>query len=174
MGNTHQRSTGYRAGTRDLFSKKFRTKGGNAPLTTFMRRFKVGDMVDIVCNAAQQKGMPHKYYHGRTGKVWNVNKRAVGVEVNKVHREKQIVKRIHVRVEHVRPSKSQSGHLQRVKDNEAIKKAAKESGVPAPASALKRAPKGPRDAFELSLGSVFENKTHLLTPIPYVFKPLER
>ena len=29
------------------------------------------------------QGMPHKVYHGRTGIVWNVTKRAVGVEVNK-------------------------------------------------------------------------------------------
>merc|ERR1712146_684354 len=149
MGATHQRSTGYRAGTRDLFSKKFRTHGGNPGLTTFMRTFKVGDMVDVVANSAQQKGMPHKFYHGRTGKVWNINKRAVGVEINKIHRQRQIVKRIHVRVEHVRPSRSQAGHLLRVKENEAIKKAAKESGTPAPASALKRSSKGPRDAFKL-------------------------
>ena len=27
--------------------------------------------------------MPHKWYHGKTGRVWNVTKRAVGVEVNK-------------------------------------------------------------------------------------------
>ena len=69
MGATHQRSTGYRAGTRDLFSKKFRTKGGNPGLTTFMRNYRVGDMVDVICNPAQQKGMPHKFYHGRTGRV---------------------------------------------------------------------------------------------------------
>ena len=29
------------------------------------------------------QGMPHKVYHGRTGVVWNVTKRSVGVEVNK-------------------------------------------------------------------------------------------
>ena len=29
------------------------------------------------------QGMPHKVYHGRTGRVWNVTKRAIGVEVNK-------------------------------------------------------------------------------------------
>ena len=27
--------------------------------------------------------MPFKYYHGKTGVVWNVTKRAVGVAVNK-------------------------------------------------------------------------------------------
>ena len=29
------------------------------------------------------QGMPHKYYHGKTGVVWNVTKRAVGVEIYK-------------------------------------------------------------------------------------------
>lgn len=27
--------------------------------------------------------MPHKYYHGKTGQIWNVTKRAVGVEISK-------------------------------------------------------------------------------------------
>ena len=34
-------------------------------------------------DAAVHKGMPHKYYHGRTGVIWNVTKRSVGVEMNK-------------------------------------------------------------------------------------------
>ena len=29
------------------------------------------------------QGMPHKFYHGKTGRVWNVTKRAVGVELLK-------------------------------------------------------------------------------------------
>jgi ribosomal protein L21E len=28
--------------------------------------------------------MPHKWYAGKTGIVWNVTKRAVGVEINKI------------------------------------------------------------------------------------------
>ena len=79
-----------------------------------------------------------------------------------------------MRIEHVRPSKSQAGHLARVKENEALKKAAKESGKPVPQSMLKREPKGPREGFTLNMDNVFEKKTHLLTPIPYVFKPMER
>lgn len=27
--------------------------------------------------------MPHKWYQGKTGVVWNVTKRAIGVEINK-------------------------------------------------------------------------------------------
>lgn len=46
-----------------------------------LRRWQLTD-----CTAAQ--GMPHKVYHGRTGVVWNVTKRAVGVEVNKQVQQK--------------------------------------------------------------------------------------
>lgn len=43
----------------------------------------VGDVVDVKANPSIQKGMPFKHYHGRTGVIYNVTKRAVGVEVNK-------------------------------------------------------------------------------------------
>lgn len=56
-------SFGMRARTRDMFKRGFKTKG-MIPLSTFLRVYKVGDIVDIKANAAQQKGMPHKYYHG--------------------------------------------------------------------------------------------------------------
>jgi ribosomal protein L21E len=37
---------------------------GPIKLSTYLITFRVGDIVDIKANAAQQKGMPHKYYHG--------------------------------------------------------------------------------------------------------------
>ena len=107
--------------------------------------------------------------------AWLLSARsAVGVEVNKVHRQRQIVKRIHVRVEHVRPSRSQLGHLNRIKENESLKAAAKASGTPCPAEALKRAPKSARSGFTLDLVKCFEAKVHLLKPEPYIFKPMEK
>jgi large subunit ribosomal protein L21e len=42
--------------------------------------------VDVKANPSIQKGMPFKHYHGRTGVIYNVTKRAVGVEVNKLVR----------------------------------------------------------------------------------------
>lgn len=39
-------SKGYRHGTRDLFSRKFR-RHGVIPLSTYMKVYKVGDRVDI-------------------------------------------------------------------------------------------------------------------------------
>jgi large subunit ribosomal protein L21e len=66
--------------------------------------YKVGEIVDIKGDGAVQKGMPHKFYHGKTGVVWNVTKRAIGVEVNKRVGHRILKKRIHVRVEHVKHS----------------------------------------------------------------------
>lgn len=40
------------------------TEHGPVRLSTFLVNYHVGDIVDIKANAAQQKGMPHKYYHG--------------------------------------------------------------------------------------------------------------
>ena len=37
---------------------------GPIKLSTYLTTFRIGDIVDIKANAAQQKGMPHKYYHG--------------------------------------------------------------------------------------------------------------
>ena len=35
--------------------------------------------------------MPFKFYHGRTGVVFNVNKRAIGVTVNKLVRKLKMI-----------------------------------------------------------------------------------
>lgn len=37
--------------------------------------------MDIKGNGAVQKGLPHKFYHGKTGVVWNVTPRAIGIQV---------------------------------------------------------------------------------------------
>lgn len=52
--------------------------------------------------ARSSRAVAHRYYHGRTGKVWNITKSALGVMVNKAVRGRIISKRLHVRVEHVK------------------------------------------------------------------------
>ena len=46
-------------------------------------------------------GMPHKYYHGRTGRVFNVTNRSLGVVVSKPVRNRIEKKKICIRAEHV-------------------------------------------------------------------------
>uniref|UniRef100_A0A287DDP8 60S ribosomal protein L21 n=1 Tax=Ictidomys tridecemlineatus TaxID=43179 RepID=A0A287DDP8_ICTTR len=72
---------GKRRGTRYMFSRPFR-KHGVVPLATYMRIYKKGDIVDIKGMGTVQKGMPHKCYHGKTGRVYNVTQHAVGIVVN--------------------------------------------------------------------------------------------
>lgn len=107
------KSHGYRAGTRSKFRRSFRQHGLPAP-STYMQTFKIGEFVDIMVNGAVQKGMPHYFYHGKTGKVWDVTPRAVGVELLKKSKGKCFRKRIHVRIEHVRKSKCQKEFMSRV------------------------------------------------------------
>ena len=112
-----------------------------------MKIYKVGDIVDIKANGSIQKGMPHKYYHGKTGIVYNVTKSAVGVIVNKVVGYRYLEKRINLRVEHVKHSKCRQEFLNRVKENAAKKLEAKAKGV---SVQLKRQPAKPREARIIS------------------------
>lgn len=119
-------SFGYRARTRHAFSQPFR-KHGLPSLTKYLTTYKLGDHVDIKVNGAIHKGMPHRFYQGRTGVVWNVTPRAVGVEINKQVRNRIVKKRIHVRIEHVQPSRCKEDFYRRVKANAAARKHAKET-----------------------------------------------
>ncbi len=97
--------------------------------------------------------MPHKYYHGKTGVVWNVTKRAVGVEINKQVNGRYIKKRIHVRIEHVAPSRCKEDFLRRVKSNDEARRQAKAAGAPKPIT--KRQPAGPRlEGFTLVMAGL--------------------
>merc|ERR1712138_337159 len=116
------KSEGYRCSTRDMFSRPFRARGMPI-LSTYLVNYKLGDYVDIIANSAIQKGMPHKFYHGRTGRVFNVTPHAVGVIVNKKVGGRIIAK--HVHVEHVSASKCREEFLNRVKSNDAAKIKAK-------------------------------------------------
>merc|ERR1739843_64365 len=107
---------GYRRGTRDMFSRAYKTKGVEH-LSTYLKTYKIGDIVDIKGNGAFQKGMPHKSYHGKTGRVFNVSKHALGVIVNKRVRGRIIEKRINIRVEHITPSRCNEDHKKRVEFN---------------------------------------------------------
>ncbi|KAK3190700.1 60S ribosomal protein L21A [Lecanicillium sp. MT-2017a] len=153
-------SYGKRAGTRYAFAKDFRKKG-MPHLTTYLRQYRVGDIVDIKVNGAIQQGMPFKIYHGKTGVIYNVTKSAVGIIIYKKVKHRYIEKRINVRVEHVQPSGSRDDFLRRVKENAAKKKQARADGKTVQ---VKRLPALPREAHTVSLTDV---PPETVTPLPY-------
>ncbi|KAM5431667.1 60S ribosomal protein L21A [Microsporum canis] len=153
-------SAGLRAGTRYAFSRDFKKKGV-IPLSTYMKIYRVGDIVDLKVNGAVQKGMPHKDFHGKTGVVYNVTKSAVGVIIYKRVGNRYIEKRVNVRIEHINHSRSREEFLNRVKENAIKKRKAKEEGIHVH---LKRQPVGPREARVVSLEG---NAPETLAPLPY-------
>eukprot|EP00039_Didymoeca_costata_P017899 m.331289 g.331289 ORF g.331289 m.331289 type:complete len:162 (+) comp16693_c1_seq1:54-539(+) len=159
MGRTH----GIRRGTRYMFARDFK-KNGPLGLTTYLTNFKVGDIVDVKGNGAIQKGMPHKVYHGKTGRVFNVSRRAVGVEVNKRIKNRILCKRINVRIEHVKHSNCRLDFLKRSKANDQIKKSASEKGEKAPN--MKRQAQQPLPAHFVSTKN---NEVEEIRPIAFDF-----
>ena len=133
-------SHGKRARTRDLFSKPYKRHGA-VPFQKYFMSYRMGDYVDIITDGSIHKGMPHKFYHGKTGRVFNVTQHAVGVIVNKLVNGRIVPKRIHVRIEHVRKSQSRLAFVERVKANDRLKEQAKKEGKKI---STKREPVGPR------------------------------
>ncbi len=105
--------------------------------------------------------MPHKVYHGKTGVVYNVTKSAVGVIVNKRVGNRYIEKRVNLRVEHVKKSRSREEFVRRVKDNAERRRKAKSEGTHVH---LKRQPAMPRDSRVVKTAN---NLPETITPIPY-------
>ncbi|CAI9175291.1 unnamed protein product [Rangifer tarandus platyrhynchus] len=145
-----------------MFSRHFR-KHGVVPLATYMRIYKKGDIVDIKGMRTVQKGMPHKCYHGKTGRVNSVTQHAVGIIVNKQVKGKILAKRINVCIEHIKHSKSRDSFLKRVKENDQEKKEAKEKGIWVQ---LKHQPAPPREAHFVRTNG---KEPELLEPISYEF-----
>ncbi|XP_064235061.1 large ribosomal subunit protein eL21-like, partial [Aotus nancymaae] len=150
---------GKRRGTQYMFSRHFR-KHGVVPLATYMQIYKKGDIVDIKAMGTVQKGMPHKFYHGKTGRVYNGR---VPVAVNKQVKGKILAKRINMPIKHIKHSKSRDSFLKRVKENDQKKKEAKEKGTWVQ---VKRQPAPPREAHFVRTNG---KKLELLEPIPYEF-----
>lgn len=105
--------------------------------------------------------MAHKVYHGKTGVVYNVTKSAVGIIIYKKVKHRYIEKRINVRIEHVKPSRSREDFLRRVKENAELKKKAKAEGIPVQ---VKRQPAMPREARTISF---VDNKPETVAPVAY-------
>lgn len=143
MANSH----GYRSTTRKKFTKPFR-RNGSIRMKNYLQTFKLGEYVDIVVDSAIHKGMPHHSYHGRTGKVFNINPRSLGVIIKKQVRNRLMEKRLHIRVEHLRKSNVRSNLVKRIQENDKLKAQAKKEGK---VISTKRLPVSPADSKVVKL-----------------------
>ncbi|KAK7825456.1 hypothetical protein U0070_012256 [Myodes glareolus] len=130
------------------------------PLATYIQIYKWGDIVDFRGIGIVQKGMPHKCYHGKTRRVYNVTQPAMGITVNKQVKGKIPAKRISVWIEHIKHSKRRDSFLRQVKENDQKEKEAKEKGTWVQ---LKCQPVLPREAYFMRTNG---KESGLLEPIP--------
>ena len=145
-------SFGYRGKTRHLFKRPFRCNGAEH-LSTYMKQYKKGMFVDIVANGSIHKGMPHKFYHGRTGRVFDISPNSIGVIVNKQVRNRIVEKRIHVRVEHLKISTCNANFKKHVREQEKRKR-----DNPKEKQITKRLPVGPNKEQKIEVNEKSEIK----------------
>ena len=151
---------GLRARTRSLFARPFR-RHGQDPISRMLVNYHIGDYVDVVVDGSKHSGMPHKDYCGKTGKVFDISKRAVGVILNKRVRNNVLPKRLHIRFEHVRKSRCHEDFIKRVKASDKAKAEAKKQNKKI---STKRQPAGPIAGHVVDLAKA---KVEFINPKPW-------
>ena len=93
-----QRSKGQRQGTRFILSRNKRERS-RINIARIMHDYQVGDRVAVVLDGGHQKGMPHRRFHGRSGKIAARQGRAWVVNLKDGNMAKTVV----ARPGHLRP-----------------------------------------------------------------------
>ncbi len=82
---------GYRNKTRKRYRKNCRTKGLGS-IDKYMRNYEMNSKVDIITDpSAHKRGMPHRRYHGRTGKIVGARGRCYLVEIKLGNSKKTLI-----------------------------------------------------------------------------------
>lgn len=93
-----RRSHGQRQGTRSILRSSVREKQ-RVPIRRVMHPYNEGDRVAVVLSGWQQRGMPHRRFHGRSGRIVERQGRAWVVAIKDGNMNKTLV----ARPEHLRP-----------------------------------------------------------------------
>ena len=96
-----KKSKGYRTRTRRLLKKSPRERG-KIRISKLLHEYTPGNSVVIKIDSSVHKGMPHKRYHGKIGKIIAKRGRSYIVSVTQGDAVKEII----VRPEHLEPYKS--------------------------------------------------------------------
>jgi large subunit ribosomal protein L21e len=95
-----RKSKGYRSKTRRLLRKSPRERG-KIRLSKLLHEYQPGNSVVIKIDPSIQKGMPHRRYHGKVGKIVGMRGKSYIVSVTQGDAVKEII----VRPEHLEPYK---------------------------------------------------------------------
>jgi len=105
-------SQGLRHKTRKLMRKSIRERGRVPPLSKILINYKIGDSVYIKVDPSIHKGMPHRRYIGKVGKIVGFRGKALEVEVEVGSK----IKKLFLLPEHVEPAFSIQERIKEVLD----------------------------------------------------------
>jgi large subunit ribosomal protein L21e len=83
------KSKGYRNRTRSLLRKERGSRSIVSP-DIYLQEYKVNDKVIILANPSVHKGLPHRRYHGKIGRIVEIRGRGYVVEIIEGNKIKKI------------------------------------------------------------------------------------
>ncbi len=84
------RSHGFRVGTRRKLRKKPRERG-KLRLSSHLQEFKVDERVIVDIDSSYHKGMPHKRFIGKHGKVLEKKGKSYIIEIKEGNKYKKVI-----------------------------------------------------------------------------------
>ncbi|MEM1574805.1 MAG: 50S ribosomal protein L21e [Nitrososphaerota archaeon] len=91
------KSKGYRNRTRSLLRKERGSRSIVSP-DIYLQKFKINDKVIILANPSVHKGLPHRRYHGKIGRIAEIRGKGYVVEIIDGNK----IKKITTRPEHLK------------------------------------------------------------------------
>jgi large subunit ribosomal protein L21e len=80
-------------------SRKVMTKKNPRGVSFLLREYHEGEQALVIIDPRQHKGLPHRRYHGKVGKIINVGRRAVTLHVKLGNKTKTLI----TRYDHIKP-----------------------------------------------------------------------
>ncbi len=80
-------------------SRKVMTKKNPRGVSFLLREYHEGEQALVIIDPRQHKGLPHRRYHGKVGKIINVGRRAVTIHVKLGNKTKTLI----TRFDHIKP-----------------------------------------------------------------------
>ena len=91
---TSGRSHGFRHKSRNVM-----TKSAPRGVSFLLRDYQVGQQALVIIDPRQHKGLPHRRYHGKVGRLTNVGRRSVTMDVKLGNKTKTLI----TRLDHIKP-----------------------------------------------------------------------
>ncbi len=80
-------------------SRKVMTKKAPRGVSFLLREYHEGEQALVIIDPRQHKGLPHRRYHGKVGKIITVGRRAVTLHVKLGNKTKTLI----TRFDHIKP-----------------------------------------------------------------------